>query len=78
MRNKDKIQLIIDQQIEKLRDLSEKSKMPLNPADINSLTALAKLIDESDKLEKKEKNKADEFSPAELLLIYEHRKNLKK
>lgn len=73
MKNKDKIQLIVDQQIQKLLDLSEKSKMPLSPQDINSLTALAKVVAEGDGLEKKEKNKTDDFSPEELLLIHNHR-----
>lgn len=77
MKNKEKIQQIVDQQIQKLLDLSEKSKMPLSPSDINSLTALSKVVMESEGLERKEKNKLDELTDEELLLIHNHRKNKK-
>lgn len=75
--NLDLIRDIIDTQIKKLHELSEKSKMPLNQQDIRTLTELSKLISESEHLNRKEKNPTDEFTSEELLMIYEHRKNKK-
>lgn len=73
MKNKDKIQQIIDQQLDKIATLSTNGKMPLAKQDIDSLVALAKLVIDSDQLERKEKNKMDELSDEELLLIHKHR-----
>jgi len=75
--NLDLVRDIIDTQIRKLHELSEKSKMPLNSNDIRTLTELSKLINESDNLNRKEKNTTDDLTSEELLLIYEFRKNKK-
>lgn len=77
MKNKDKIQKIIDEQLEKISMLSTNGKMPLAKQDIDSLVALAKLVIDSDQLERKEKNAFDTLDDAELLLIHNHRKNKK-
>jgi len=74
MSNMDKIRSIIDTQIDKIKEASDKSKMPLSLNEINSLTALAKLVADGDKLERKTENKLDSFSDEELLLIQQHRK----
>lgn len=73
--NIDLVRDIIDTQIKKLHELSEKSKMPLNAQDIRTLTELSKLISESENLNRQTKNTTDEFTADELLLIYEYRKN---
>lgn len=75
--NLDLVRDIIDTQIKKLHELSEKSKMPLGGNDIRTLTELSKLISESENLNRQTKNTTDEFSADELLLIYEYRKNKK-
>ena len=77
MKNKDKIQQIIDQQLDKISVLSTNGKMPLAKQDIDSLVALAKLVIDAEHLEKKEKNKMDELSDEELLLIHNHRQKNK-
>lgn len=73
MKNKDVIQQIVDEQLTKIAGLSKNGKMPLAKQDIDSLIALAKLVTDSDQLERKEKNKMDELSDEELLLIHKHR-----
>lgn len=78
MKNLEKVQKIIDEQITKILELSAKSKLPLAAQDINSLTSLAKLIVEGENLDKKEKSKSQDLSEEELLLIYEHRQKKKK
>lgn len=78
LKNKDKIQKIIDEQLEKIAQLSSTGRMPLAKQDIDSLVALAKLVIDSDHLERKEKNKMDELSDAELILIHEFRQKSKK
>lgn len=74
MTNKEKIQAIINRQLDKLFQLSESSKMPLFDKDIRSLTELAKLVAESETLEtKKHNSKFDDLSAEELLLLQEFR-----
>ena len=76
-KNIDLVRDIIDTQIKKLHELSEKSKMPLGPNDIRTLTELSKLINESENLDRKEKNPADDFSAEELMMIHKHREKKK-
>ncbi len=61
MDNKQKIRQIIDKQIEKIHNLAETSKIPLMLNDIRSLSELAKLINDSENLDTKEKKDTDLF-----------------
>jgi hypothetical protein len=77
MNYKEKIKHIVDSQLEKLLKVSD-SKVLLTDKDIRSLTELAKLVDESDKLiVDTSKSELESLTPEELLLIYEHRKKKK-
>jgi hypothetical protein len=78
MNNKERIQQIVDSQIEKIYDLSKTAKAPLMLGDIKSLSELAKIINDSENLDLKQRKEIDEFSPEELIMIYEHRQKKKK
>ncbi len=73
MDNRDKVKAIIDRQVEKLHELSEKQKMPLPLNEIKSLSELAKIIADVGNLTSSDKKKTSEFTSEELLLIHEHR-----
>lgn len=76
MNNRDKIRAIIDQQIQKLYEISETSSKPLFDKEIDSLAKLAKLVEAESLLDSlKDKTKFDDLSEEELLLLYNFRKN---
>lgn len=73
MDNRDKVKAIIDRQVEKLHELSEKQRMPLPLNEIKSLSELAKIIADVGNLTSTDKKKTSEFSDEELLLVHAHR-----
>lgn len=76
MNNRDKIRAIIDQQIQKLYEISETSSKPLFDKEIDSLAKLAKLVEAESLLDSlKDKTKFDDLTEEELLLLYNFRKN---
>lgn len=76
MNNREKIRAIIDQQIQKLYEISETSSKPLFDKEIDSLAKLAKLVEAESLLDSlKDKTKFDDLSEEELLLLYNFRKN---
>lgn len=78
MNNREKIRSIIDQQIQKLYDISETSSKPLFDKEIDSLAKLAKLVEAEALLDNfKDKTKFDDLTEEELLLLYNFRKNKK-
>ena len=78
MNNREKIRAIIDQQIQKLYEISETSSKPLFDKEIDSLAKLAKLVEAESLLDSlKDKTKFDDLSEEELLLLYNFRKNQK-
>ena len=75
MNNREKIRAIIDQQIQKLYEISETSSKPLFDKEIDSLAKLAKLVEAESLLDSlKDKTKFDDLSEEELLLLYNFRK----
>lgn len=78
MNNREKIRAIIDQQIQKLYEISETSSKPLFDKEIDSLAKLAKLVEAESLLDSlKDKTKFDDLSEEELLLLYNFRKSQK-
>lgn len=78
MNNREKIRAIIDQQIQKLYEISETSSKPLFDKEIDSLAKLAKLVEAESLLDSiKDKTKFDDLTEEELLLLYNFRKNQK-
>jgi hypothetical protein len=76
LNNREKIRAIIDQQIQKLYEISETSSKPLFDKEIDSLAKLAKLVEAESLLDSlKDKTKFDDLSEEELLLLYNFRKN---
>lgn len=77
--NLELVKEIIDEQIKKVHELSSKSKTPMLKADADMLAVLVKIINEYGETlnTTKQKNKIDELSAEELLLIKEHRLNKK-
>ena len=76
MNNREKIRAIIDQQIQKLYEISETSSKPLFDKEIDSLAKLAKLVEAEALLDSlKDKTKFDELSEEELLLLFNFRKS---
>jgi len=76
LNNKEKIRAIIDQQIQKLYEISETSSKPLFDKEIDSLAKLAKLVEAEALLDSfKDKTKFDELSEEELLLLFNFRKS---
>lgn len=77
MNNREKIRAIIDQQIQKLYEISETSSKPLFDKEIDSLAKLAKLVEAESLLDSIKKTKFDDLTEEELLLLYNFRKNQK-
>ena len=78
MNNREKIRAIIDQQIQKLYEISETSSKPLFDKEIDSLAKLAKLVEAESLLDSlKDKTKFDDLTEEELMLLYNFRKNQK-
>lgn len=76
MNNREKIRAIIDQQIQKLYEISETSSKPLFDKEIDSLAKLAKLVESEALLDNlKDNAKFDELTEEELMLLYKFRQS---
>jgi hypothetical protein len=76
LNNREKIRAIIDQQIQKLYEISETSSKPLFDKEIDSLAKLAKLVESEALLDNlKDNAKFDELTEEELMLLYKFRQS---
>lgn len=76
MNNREKIRAIIDQQIQKLYEISDTSSKPLFDKEIDSLAKLAKLVESEALLDNlKDNAKFDELTEEELMLLYKFRQS---
>jgi len=76
LNNREKIRAIIDQQIQKLYEISDTSSKPLFDKEIDSLAKLAKLVESEALLDNlKDNAKFDELTEEELMLLYKFRQS---